>query len=343
VNNLAYSRLLRDFVAREQLPLLTQLIAALCAKVTAWRDIAFPARTHGQKASPSTLGKEMAVFADRLLRQRGELAAFRFRGKITGATGTWAAWRAAFPGHDWPAFSWLLVSAMGLEPAMVTTQVEDHDTWASYFALAGRVNGIVRDLDVDVWLYQTLGYLGERAEADEVGSSTMPHKVNPIRFENSEGNLHVADALLDMMRRELTHSRLQRDLSDSTVTRNIGVALAHSLLAWQETLAGLARLEPRHRRCEEDLRDSPELLTEPIQTILRAEGVADAYDLVRRFSRGRPLTGEELAAFVQSLPVSTEAKDRILALRVNEYTGYAGQICDRVLAACANLETELNP
>lgn len=333
VNNLAYSRLMGEFIRCEQVPTLDRLIRALCRKVRQWRDIAFPARTHGQVASPSTLGKEMAVFVDRLLVQRASLVAGRFRGKLAGATGTGAAWRAAFPTYDWLGFAERFVRAWGLEPALATTQVESHDSWATYFALVGRIDGIVRDLDVDVWLYETLGYLGERAASEEVGSSTMPHKVNPIRFENSEGNLHVADALLSMLCRELTHSRLQRDLSDSTISRTIGVALSHSLLAWQQTLEGLARVEARPSRCGADLAAHPELLAEPIQTILRTVGVDDPYERLRLVARGKSLTRESLEEFVEALPVGEDVKTRVRSLRVEEYTGYAAQICDRVLKA----------
>ncbi len=332
VNNLAYSRLLARFVAERQLPLLRRLIEALGARVSQWRDVAFPARTHGQKASPSTLGKEMAVFLDRLLRQYRALASFRFRGKCLGATGTGAAWRVAFPGFDWLSFSARFVSGMGLEPSLAVTQIEDHDTWAEYFALVGRINGIVRDLDVDVWLYETLGYLSERAEGQEVGSSTMPHKVNPIRFENSEGNLHIADALLQMMSRKLTHSRLQRDLSDSTITRNIGVALAHSFLAWTQTIEGLGRLEARPQTCAEDLAASPWLASEALQTILRAAGVPGAYDALKRLVRGRVVTEETLARFVDTLDVPPAVKERLNEVRVETYVGYAREICDLVIA-----------
>ena len=333
VNNLACSRLLAAFVINEQLPLLERLLRALCDKIAAWRDVAFPARTHGQKASPSTLGKEMAVFVERLLRQYCVLSTVRFRGKFFGATGTGAAWREAFPAFDWLTFSREFMAGMGLEPALATTQVEDHDSWASYFAAVNLVNSIVRDLDIDIWLYQTLGYLVEQPKDAEVGSSTMPHKVNPIRFENSEGNLHVADALLTMMARELTHSRLQRDLSGSTVIRNVGVALAHSHLAWHQTLEGLARLQVRADRCAEDLAASPELLAEPIQTILKTAGATDPYEAMRRLTQGRAVSETDMRGFVESLDVAEPFKSRLRELRLSSYTGYAGEICDRVRAA----------
>jgi adenylosuccinate lyase len=331
VNDLAYGLLLARFRDELQLPLLRRLIERLADLAEAWRDAVFPARTHGQPASPTTLGKELAVFLSRLLRQAGQLEAHRFRGKLTGATGTYASFVAAFPDHDWIAFSDALVERLGLEPNRCTTQIEDHDALAEYFAIVSRINNVVSDLDRDLWEYVSRGDVVEKPVEREVGSSTMPHKVNPIRFENSEGNVAISNALLHALSDKLTRSRMQRDLSDTTVKRNIGVALAHGHLAIGETLRGLDRIDVDRDALRAKVDASPEVLAEAIQTVLRVEGVEDPYELLRGLTRGKGLTLDRLRSFVDGLPVDGDVKDRLRDLRPTEYVGLASRICDRVV------------
>ena len=243
VNNLAYSLIFREYAAKLQRPLLDDVIRKLMELAGRWQDIPFPAKTHGQPASPTTAGKELAVFVARLLRQRRQLKDFRFRGKFGGATGNWSAFVAADPDFDWIAFSRKFVESLGLDFNGATTQIEDHDAWSEWFSITRRINAILLDLDSTPGNTSRAASSCRSKQEGEVGSSTMPHKVNPIKFENSEGNLVLANSLLATLSERLCHSRMQRDLSDSTVARNIGVALAHSHLAWQETLGGLDRIE----------------------------------------------------------------------------------------------------
>ena len=327
VNNLSYSFLLKEYVEKEQLPQLKELIQTLLAHAENWAEQPFPARTHGQMASPSTAGKEMAVYISRLLRQYRLLKRFRFSGKLNGATGNYSALLAAFSAFDWLDFSRRFMEKHGLKANLVTTQIEDHDTWARYFSITRQINNIVLDLDRDVWLYLTLGYLTIEAEKGAVGSSTMPHKVNPINFENSEGNMQVSSALLSGLIDKLGNSRLQRDLSDSTASRNIGVALAHSYLAVQETVKGLKKLQVNAARCEQELDDHPELLAEPIQTILRKEGVEDPYNLLKEITRGKRVSRNELIELVDQLDIPAETKSRLKNLQVKNYLGDAVRIC----------------
>jgi adenylosuccinate lyase len=332
VNNLAYSRLLSAYSRERQLPALDQLLRRLTDLAGQWKASPFPARTHGQLASPTTAGKEVAVFISRLLRQRRKLASLRFSGKLNGATGNFSAMLAAFPDFDWLAFSRRFLESLELSANLVTTQIEDHDTWAEYFNLTRQVNNIVLDLDQDFWHYISFGYLREAARAGEVGSSTMPHKVNPIHFENSEGNLQIANALLGELSDKLCRSRMQRDLSDSTASRNIGVALAHSYLALCETLAGLERIGLDEARCRAELESSPELLAEPIQTILRTCGIENPYDQLKHLTRGRAITAADLERFVEGLAIDKAVRARLKSLRATEYVGAAQQICEQVIA-----------
>ena len=331
VTNLAWSGLFQDYVLKAYLPLLDRLLHRLADLAAQWQHIPFPAHTHGQPASPTTAGKEVAVFLWRLLRQREKLSKFRFRGKLNGATGNLSAMIAAFPEYNWLTFSREFVASLDLEPNPVTTQVEDHDAWAELFNLVRAVNNIVLDLDRDFWLYISRSYFVQLRDEEQVGSSTMPHKVNPINFENSEGNIKLANALLRVLSDELCQSRLQRDLSDSTVTRNVGVAMAHSHLALQQTLRGLGKLELDAPRCLEELRAHPELLAEAYQTILRVEGLDDPYDLLRRGTQGRKVGRQVLQALVGKLPISDGARARLQQLDVPGYTGAAGQLVELVL------------
>jgi len=327
VNNLAYSLVLKEFVKSHQIPALKRLLAHLCQCAGEWADAPFPTRTHGQPATPSTAGKELSVFVARLARLWKKLRNFRFSGKCNGAVGNYSAMHAAFPGFDWPRFARDFVADLDLEHNPITTQIEDHDVWAEYFNLTRQVNNVVLDLDQDMWNYLLLGFFMEEARSGEVGSSTMPHKVNPIRFENSEGNLLLSNSLLAFLSDKLCRSRMQRDLSDSTVSRNMGVALAHSYLGLTETLTGLERVRLNATRCLAELRQSPFLLAEPVQTILRTVRCDDPYSLLKELTRGKPFDEERLGSFVEGLDVVPEIRERLARLKVEEYVGEAPRLC----------------
>jgi len=326
INNLAYALIVRD--ARDQV-----LQLALNDITTRLREIAFAeantpmlARTHGQPATPTTIGKELAVFAARLNRARADMLAVQLTGKLNGATGTFAAHVVAYPDVDWLTFSRAFVRKLGLEPLVLTTQIEPHDTLAMCCDALKRLNTILIDLCQDIWRYISDDYLVQALNDQEVGSSTMPHKVNPIDFENGEGNLGLANALLEFLSRKLPVSRLQRDLSDSTALRNIGVAFGHSLLAYRRILKGLTKLQVNHLRLLNDLKNHPEVLTEAIQTILRRVGYPQPYEALKGLSRGRTLTMDDLRAFIESLEVEPSVKDELRALAPERYTGLAADM-----------------
>ena len=295
VNNLAYALMLREARDLVLLPALGELGAALHELALREADTPMLARTHGQPATPTTLGKEIAVFVARLRRAHSGLAAVKLTGKLNGATGTFAAHAAALPNVDWPAFSRAFVRFLDLEPVLLTTQIEPHDSLAELCDALKRLNTVLIDLCQDVWRYISDGYLVQAPKAGEVGSSTMPHKVNPIDFENGEGNLGLANALLEFFSRKLPISRLQRDLSDSTVLRNLGVAFGHSLFAYRRLLNGLGKLGVDRERMLDELRAHPEVLAEAVQTILRREGYPEPYEVLKGLTRGRALTLEVCA------------------------------------------------
>ena len=331
VNNLAWSLIFRDYAVKLQLPLLDDVLRKLVDMASRWQDVPFPAKTHGQPASPTTAGKELAVFVSRLLRQRRQLKEFRFRGKLNGATGNWSALAAADPDFDWMAFSEKFIGSLGLDFNGATTQIEDHDSWSEYFSITRRINTILLDLDTDAWEYISRGFFVQRKKEGEVGSSTMPHKVNPIKFENSEGNLVLANSLLSTLSERLCHSRMQRDLSDSTVIRNVGVALAHSHLAWKETLGGLDRIDLDAMACRAELEREPQLLAEPYQIVLRSAGYKDAYDQLKALTRGRAVTLADFHRLLDDSALDEKLKARLRALDVPGYVGLAGRVCSRVL------------
>jgi adenylosuccinate lyase len=284
------------------------------------------ARTHGQPATPTTLGKEIAVFVARLRRAQTALSEVQLTGKLNGATGTFGAHAAALPNVDWLAFGRAFVRFLDLEPVLLTTQIEPHDSIAELCDALKRLNTVLIDLCQDLWRYVGDGYLVQAPKAGEVGSSTMPHKVNPIDFENGEGNLGIGNALLEHFSRKLPISRLQRDLSDSTVLRNLGVAFGHSLLAYRRILKGLAKLGTDHERMLADLRAHPEVLAEAVQTILRREGYPEPYEVLKQLTRGRALTLEGLRQFVDTLDVADPVKDELRALKPEGYTGLAADL-----------------
>jgi adenylosuccinate lyase len=312
------------------LPALDELIATLRQLARRHADLAMLARTHGQAASPTTLGKEMANYVHRLRRARGSIAQVEVLGKMNGAVGNYNAHFAAYPDTDWPRFCRRFVERLGLAVNPYTTQIEPHDWIAELLDAYARANTVLLDLDRDLWGYISLGYFRQKLKKGEVGSSTMPHKVNPIDFENSEGNLGVANALLRHLAEKLPVSRWQRDLSDSTALRNLGTALGHTLLAYAACLRGLGKLEADPRRIAADLDGNWEVLAEAVQQVMRRYGVADAYERLKALTRGRRIDRRQLAAFVKTLPLPAEAKKRLLALTPQAYTGLAAALARRV-------------
>ena len=330
INNLAYALMITESRAKVMLPKLDELIDALRALARKHASRPMLSRTHGQAATPTTLGKEMANFAHRLSRARERIAAVAALGKINGAVGNYNAHMTAYPDFDWERFCRRFVERLGLEFNAYTTQIEPHDWIAELLDAYARANSILLDLDRDLWGYISLGYFRQKVKEGEVGSSTMPHKVNPIDFENSEGNIGVANALLRHLAEKLPVSRWQRDLSDSTAQRNIGTALGHTLLAYSACLRGLGKLEVDPARLEADLEQNWEVLAEAVQQVMRRHGVPDAYDKLKAMSRGKRLGREALAEFVKSLPIPAQAKKRLLALTPATYTGLAAELAKRV-------------
>jgi len=326
INNLAYSLMLRDSRKQVILPTMTRLVAELKAGAHRHADQAMLSRTHGQAASPTTLGKEIAVFAHRLMREQAQFAAVELLGKMNGAVGNYNAHVAAYPDVDWPELAEAFVTNLGLTFNPYTTQIEPHDCIADYCHGLIRFNTVVADLCRDMWGYISLGYFRQRPVANEVGSSTMPHKVNPIDFENAEGNCGLANALLEFLAQKLPQSRWQRDLTDSTVLRNLGVAMAHSYLAYQSCLRGLEKLDAVPERMQADLDDNWEVLGEAVQTVMRRYGIEDAYEQLKNLTRGRRLDADGLRAFIDDLPVPEEARQRLKSLRPEQYTGLAARL-----------------
>jgi adenylosuccinate lyase len=329
INNLAYALMLAEARGRVLLPKLDAVIRALRDMAHQHARLAMLSRTHGQPASPTTLGKELANFAHRLQRAREAIARVALQGKMNGAVGNFNAHAVAYPKFDWPRFCRNFVEGLGLEFNPYTTQIEPHDSLAELFDALARANTVLLDLDRDLWGYVSLGYFRQRPKKGEVGSSTMPHKVNPIDFENSEGNIGVANALLRHLAEKLPVSRWQRDLSDSTALRNTGAALGHTLLAYAACLRGLGKLEADPKRLAEDLDANWEVLTEAVQQVMRRHGVPDAYDRLKALSRGKRLDRRTLAAFIRSLAIPAEAKKRLLALTPAAYTGLAAALAKR--------------
>ena len=329
INNLSYARLLA--AARETLlGTLNARTVELTELAHRYADIAMPARTHGQPASPTTLGKEFANFVARLRRAQRRWAAVSILGKWNGAVGNFNAQVAALPAVDWPAVSQAFVTSLSLEYNPWTTQIEPHDWIAEYCDGLAGANVVLIDLSRDLWGYISLGYLRQCAVAGEVGSSTMPHKVNPIDFENAEGNCGVANALLRHFAEKLPVSRWQRDLSDSTVLRNLGVALGHTLIAWSALGRGLTKIEADRERMAADLAARWEVLGEAVQTVLRAAGVPGGYERLKEFTRGAGVDAATLAAFIDTLPLAPAEKTRLQALKPADYTGLAAQLARRI-------------
>ena len=322
INNLAYALMLRD--GREVLDAaLAQLAEALTAMSEEFAAQPMVSRTHGQPASPTTMGKELANFVWRLQRESGIFQEVELLGKINGAVGNYNAHTVAYPEVEWPGLARDFVESFGLGWNPYTTQIEPYDSFSEYCTALGRLNTIILDLDRDLWTYISLGYFRQCAVAGEVGSSTMPHKVNPIDFENSEGNAGVANSLLHHLAEKLPISRLQRDLSDSTVLRNFGIALGYSLLAFRSTLAGLGKLELDAAAIDADIDNCWEILAEAIQTVMRRHGVPEPYEKLKELTRGRKVDEAAIRAFVERLDIPDESRESLLKLTPRTYLGKA--------------------
>jgi adenylosuccinate lyase len=329
INNLSYAKLLA--AARIVLAgTADELIGALAKQAARYAELPMLARTHGQPASPTTLGKELANVVARLRRAQQRLAGVAILGKWNGAVGNFNAHVAALPQLPWPQISQDFVESLGLVNNAFTTQIEPHDWIGEYCDAVAALNVITIDLCRDIWGYISLGYLRQRPVAGEVGSSTMPHKINPIDFENAEGNLGVANALLRHFADKLPVSRWQRDLTDSTVLRNVGVALGHTLVAWRSALRGLGKIDADPARISADVNVAWEVLGEAVQTVLRAQGVADGYELLKQFTRGRPIDGPGLAAFIETLPIASAEKARLQQLKPQDYVGLAAELAHKL-------------
>ena len=331
INNLSYALMLREARTQVLLPVLDEVVDVIVRLAHQYAAQPMLSRTHGQPASPTTLGKEMANIAHRLKRQRAQLAAVPVLGKINGAVGNYNAHLAAYPEVDWEEFARrFVIEDLGLDWNPYTIQIEPHDYMAEFFHAVMRVNTVLLDFCRDLWSYIAIGYFRQRTVAGEIGSSTMPHKVNPIDFENAEGNLGVANALLDHLASKLPVSRWQRDLTDSTVLRTLGVGLAHSLVAYQSCLKGIGKLEVNAATLDADLDANWEVLAEPIQTVMRRHGIEQPYEQLKALTRGQRVDRETLRAFIADLAIPEEARQRLLALTPAGYTGNAADQARRV-------------
>jgi adenylosuccinate lyase len=325
INNLAYALMLREARTQIILPMMDQLIDAIKTMAHRFADQPMLSRTHGQPATPTTLGKEMANTAYRLERQCSQVMDIPMLGKLNGAVGNLNAHYAAYPDVDWVELSCEFVTGLGLSWNPYTTQIEPHDYIAELFDAMARFNTILIDFNRDVWGYISLGYFRQKMVAGEVGSSTMPHKVNPIDFENSEGNLGMANAIFSHMATKLPVSRWQRDLTDSTVLRNLGIGIAHSAIAYKAALKGIDKLEVNREKINADLNDCWEVLAEPVQTVMRRYGIDKPYERLKALTRGQRIDRQTLHDFINSLEIPAEAKQSLLALTPANYLGNAAE------------------
>ena len=330
VNNLSYSLMWQDGlkqVYQSSLQLVNKELKKLARK---YKEASMLALTHGQPATPTTFGKELAVFYSRLDRQIGQIKSHILLGKFSGATGTWSAHVAAYPNVNWRRFASKFIKSLGLKPNLITTQIESHDSLAESFHQVVRINSILTDLCRDMWSYISRGILVQKKVAGEVGSSTMPHKINPIQFENAEGNMGIANGLLNHLATKLPISRIQRDLTDSTTLRNQGVALGHSYLALQNILKGLGRITINKVQMSAELNNHWEVLGEAIQTILRKSGKQDAYEQLKSLTQGQSINAESMYEFVSGLKISDEDKQTLLELTPELYTGLSSKLVDLI-------------
>lgn len=330
VNNLAYSLMWRDGLKLAYLPVLHNVNRELKKLARRYKNSSMLALTHGQPATPTTFGKEVAVFSGRLKRQIHQIKTHQLSGKLGGATGTWSAHKVAYPKVNWIRFANRIIKSLGLEPNLVTTQIESHDSLAESYHQIVRINSILTNLCRDMWSYISRGILGQKTVAGEVGSSTMPHKINPIQFENAEGNLGVANALLNHLATTLPISRMQRDLTDSTTLRNQGVALGHSTLALKNVLNGLSRISVNRSQLSAELNKHWEVLAEAVQTILRKAGKQDAYEGMKALTRGQQVDANSIKQFVSQLNLGDKDKQTLLKLTPADYTGLAPKLVEMI-------------
>ena len=333
INNTSHALMLKSARAEVLLPAIDQIIGRLAEMARSFAAVPMLSRTHGQTASPTTVGKEVANVAARLQHARARIAEVKLLAKMNGAVGNYNAHLAAYPDTDWEAFSRRVVEErLGLQFNPYTIQIEPHDYMAELFDAVTRTNTILIDWCRDVWGYISLGYFGQRTKAGEVGSSTMPHKVNPIDFENAEGNFGLANALLAHLSQKLPISRWQRDLTDSTVLRNMGVALGYAVLGYDSLTRGLDKLQLREDVLAADLDAAWEVLAEPIQTVMRRHGLPNPYDQLKAFTRGKPMTRESIQGFIADLALPEDEKKRLLAMTPASYTGLAAELATRLPA-----------
>ncbi|MEM7027158.1 MAG: adenylosuccinate lyase [Pseudomonadota bacterium] len=330
INNLSHALMLNTARMEVLLPTLNMIITDLQDLTNKFADTPMLSRTHGQTASPTTLGKEISVFVYRLKRQYKQLQDVSCLGKINGAVGNHNAHLSAYPHLDWLNFSRQFVENLGLDWNSHTTQIESHDYIAEYFHVLVRINTILIDLSRDIWSYISLGYFKLKLKDGEIGSSTMPHKVNPIDFENAEGNFGIANSIMNHLANKLPISRWQRDLTDSTVLRNMGVGIAHTLIAFDATIKGLSKLDIDETRLQADLEQAWEVLAEPIQTVMRRYGISDAYEQLKELTRGQDISQEALEHFINDLNIPEEAKQSLLSLTPHNYIGNAKELAKLV-------------
>ncbi|HTY02108.1 MAG TPA: adenylosuccinate lyase [Rhodocyclaceae bacterium] len=330
INNVSHALMLKEARDAILLPALDDVVSRFRDLAHQLADLPMLAHTHGQPASPTTLGKEMANVAARLMRARARIAGVRLTAKFNGAVGNYNAHLSAYPDFDWAAFSRKFIESFGLEFNPYTIQIEPHDAMAELFDAIARANTILLDADRDIWQYISLGYFKQKTKAGEIGSSTMPHKVNPIDFENSEGNLGLANAVLHHLSEKLPVSRLQRDLTDSTVLRNMGVAFGYALLAYDSSLRGLNKLEANPQRLAEDLDACWEVLAEPVQTVMRRYGIENPYEQLKDLTRGKGIEKDALHAFIKTLAIPEAEKQRLLQITPANYIGIAAKLAKEI-------------
>ncbi|MEK7573232.1 MAG: adenylosuccinate lyase [Patescibacteria group bacterium] len=331
INNISYRLILKRATGIIIIPVLFEIVNELCKIAEKNKKVAMLARTHGQAALPTALGKEIVVFADRLNKQFLKLNDQELTGKLTGAVGNYSAMKLSYPKTDWIKFSEKFVTSFGLIPNIITTQINPYDDIAEYFQILQRINAILIDLNQDVWRYISDGWFSQMVKKGEVGSSAMPQKVNPIDFENSEGNLGMANSILEFMARKLPVSRLQRDLSDSTVIRNVGTVLGYCLISYKSLLIGLSRITPNIEKISEDLNNDWSILAEAAQTLLRKEGVTDPYSMLLSLTRGKHIKSSDWKSLINKLKVDKKIKDELSDLTPEKYIGLSVEITEKAI------------